>query len=483
MSSAAVASAVADIRRWKADPIAFVREVFGVEPDAWQADVLKAFPTHQRLAMKACKGPGKSCVLAWLGWNFLATRLQPKIACTSITADNLADGLWTEFAKWQGKSALLKQSYTWTKTRIVCNAQPETWWASARSWPRSGDSQSQADTLAGLHADNMLFIIDEAGGVPDSVCAAADAGLANVVDHSYQEAHLLIAGNPTSLDGTLYRACTRDRNLWHITEITSDPKDPKRTPRVSAEWAQEQIDKHGETNPWVLVNVFGRFPPTSLNALIGPDEVSDCVKRIMHPNAVDGQARLIGVDPARFGDDPTVIIERQGRCAFNPVVMRGARTEEIAGRIAVMNRDNPADAVFVDATGGWGVGVIDALRLGGIRVIEVNFSSKAKDDGYFNLRSEMWWDLVQWCKTGGKLPDCPELVKELCEPTYSYQGNKIRLEEKDQIKARLGWSPNVADALACTFALPIVVGRAARFAAMDAPKKPFDPLGSVKRYR
>lgn len=479
MTSSVLGDAVAGIRRWKADPVAFVREVFGVEPDAWQADVLRAFPTHQRIAMKACKGPGKSCVLAWLGWNFLATRLHPKVACTSITGDNLADGLWTEFAKWQGKSALLKHSFTWTKTRIVANAHPETWWCSARSWPRSADSQSQADTLAGLHADNMLFIIDEAGGVPDSVASAADAGLANVVDPTRQEAHLLIAGNPTSLEGTLYRACTRDRALWHITEITSDPDDPKRTPRVSKEWAKQQIDKHGRENPWVLVNVFGKFPPSSLNALIGPDEVADCMKRILHPNSQDGQSRLIGVDPARFGDDPTVIIERQGRCLFDPHVMRGAKTEEIAGRVALLNQQNPADAIFVDATGGYGSGVVDALRLSGLRVIEVNFSSAAKDDGYFNLRTEIWWDLVQWCKTGGKLPNSPDLVKELCEPTYSFQGNKIRLEEKDQIKARLGWSPNIADAAATTFAVPIV--RRQRVST-PADRKPFDPLGRVGTY-
>ena len=74
------------LRAWKADPVLFVREVFGVEPDAWQADVLHAFPREQRIAMQACKGPGKSALLAWLGWNFLATRPHPKIAAMSISA-------------------------------------------------------------------------------------------------------------------------------------------------------------------------------------------------------------------------------------------------------------------------------------------------------------------------------------------------------------------------------------------------------------
>ena len=53
-----------------------------VEPDAWQADVLRAFPTHQRLAMKAAKGPGKTTVLAWMILNFLATRAHSNVAAT-----------------------------------------------------------------------------------------------------------------------------------------------------------------------------------------------------------------------------------------------------------------------------------------------------------------------------------------------------------------------------------------------------------------
>ena len=91
-------SAGASIRR------DFVRDVFEVEPDAWQVDVLEAFPHQQRLAMACCKGPGKTTVLAWLIWNFLLTRPHPKIAATAITKDNLDDNLWAELAKWQKRS-------------------------------------------------------------------------------------------------------------------------------------------------------------------------------------------------------------------------------------------------------------------------------------------------------------------------------------------------------------------------------------------
>lgn len=447
--------AASAIRRWREKPQSFVREVFGVEPDAWQGDVLQAFPHSPRQALKACKGPGKTCVLAWLVWNYILTRPHPKIVCTSITGDNLADGLWTELAKWQAKSPLLKELFTWRKTRIEAKEAPETWWAAARTWPRSADAQSQADTLAGLHADYVLFVLDEAGGIPDSVVAAAEATLANVVDPTKQEAHLLLAGNPTHLEGPLYRACTTERHLWHITEITSDPDDPKRTPRVSIEWARQQIEKYGRDNPWVLVNVFGRFPPSSLNTLLGPDEVREAMQRHYRESEYQHAAKILGVDVARFGDDASCLIRRQGLAVWTPKQLRHVDSFQGGGAVARDATDWNADAIFVDGTGGYGAGWIDVLRSLGHTPHDVQFAGRATDTRFANKRAEMWWDMAQWVKDGGALPDIPELVAELTTPTYFFRGDKVQVEDKDQIKQRLGRSPDIADSLCVTFAQPV----------------------------
>ena len=211
------------LRAWSDDPVRFVREQFGAVPDPWQEDVLRAFPRHQRLAMKACKGPGKTTVEAWLAWNFLATRTDPKIAATSVSGDTLADNLWAEMAKWQARSQLLSEKFQWTRTRIFNKARPETWWMSARTWAKSADPASLGQTLAGLHSDHILFLLDESGGIPDAVMASAEAALA-----SCTEGHIVQAGNPTHLEGPLWRACTSERRLWHVTEISADPDDPKR---------------------------------------------------------------------------------------------------------------------------------------------------------------------------------------------------------------------------------------------------------------
>lgn len=440
------------LRLWRLNPVQMVRDLFNVEPDAWQKEVLMNFPSKQRLAMKACKGPGKTTVLSWCAWNFLLTRPHPKIAATSITGDNLADGLWPEMAKWRAKSPLLTAMFEWTKTRIFAKQFPETWFMSARSWAKGADQNRQADTLAGLHADFLLFIIDEAGGIPDAVMAAAEAGLATGV-----ETKIIMAGNPTHLEGPLYRATTSERHLWWLIEITADPDSPLRTPRVSILWARQQIEKYGKDNPWVLVNVFGKFPPSSLNALLGPDDVHAAMKRHLTPDQYNFSQKRLVVDVARFGDDRTIIFPRQGLAAFKWVEMRNARSNEIAARVIMAKDRFKSENEFVDGTGGFGSGVIDSLLLAHVPAHEIHFSGKAIDNRYFNKRAEMWFNMAEWVKRGGALPPSTDLVKELTTVTYTLQNGKLRIEEKDQIKERLGFSPDLADALCLTFALPEMV--------------------------
>lgn len=470
------------LARWAKDPVTFVREAFHAEPDDWQIDVLRAVATHNRIAMQACKGPGKSCVDAWIAWWFLLTRPMCKVACTSISGDNLADGLWTEMAKWQQKNAWLVERFVWTKTRIFAREFPETWWMSARTWSQSADSQKQADTLAGLHADFILFLLDEVGGIPDGVMAAAEAGMSTGI-----ECKMVISGNPTHLSGPLYRAVTQERHLWYVVEITGDPDDPKRSKRISVDWARQQIEKYGRDNPWVLVNVFGKFPPASINSLLGVEDVLAAMKRSYKQPDLAKSARVIGVDVARQGDDATVLFPRQGLAAFPPIMMRNADSLQIAGRLAKAREKWEPDAVFVDASGGWGWGAIDQYRQLGHDCVPVEFAGKPADDQYYNKRTEMYFLLAQWVKSGGALPDVPELVGELTEPTYTFKGDRMLLEPKEQIKERLGRSPDYGDALALTFAAPvaprskpedIVPGAKER---REAVQHDYDPLASGRR--
>ncbi len=399
--------------------------------------------------MKGCKNPGKTALLAWLILNFLATRPHAKLAVTSITGPNLADNLWPELSKWMERSAWLKEAFTWTKKRVFSNDHPGDWFASARTWRKDADHDSQADTLAGTHADYVMFVLDEAGGIPAAVVATALAGLGSGI-----EAKIVMAGNPTNVEGPFYDACTKHRDRWWVKEITGDPDDPNRAPRVDIQWARDQISEFGRDNPWVLVNVFGRFPPSSINSLLGPDEVRDAMARSPKVEDFDMAQRRLGVDVARFGDDSTVIFPRQGIISYKPVVMRSARTNDIAGRIVAIKMKWKSEMEMVDDTGGWGGGVIDNMIQFGYDPIPVNASGKAGDPRYYNKRSECWWEMAQWIKRGGALPQDDELLKELTTPTYTLDKGKLRVESKEQLKKRLGFSPDKADALAQTFAIP-----------------------------
>jgi phage terminase large subunit len=448
-----------------------VRDLFGVTPDPWQEDVLEAFPREPKIAMQASKGPGKTCVLAWLAWNFLLTRPNPKIAATSISGANLADGLWTEMALWQGKSELLKSMFVWTKTRIFSREKPETWWMSARSWSQTADKTEVGKTLAGLHADYILFLLDESGGMPSAIMASAEAALA-----SCKEGHIIQAGNPTDLDGPLYQACTTARDQWFVVEINGDPDNPKRSPRVDIEWARSQIRQYGRDNPYVLVNVLGKFPPAGFNTLIGPDEVAVAIRRHYAEHDYSRAARVLGVDVARQGDDSSVIFQRQGLVAFTPKQYRGLDGTQGAGLVARLMLDWSADATFIDDTGGFGSSWIDNLMRLGHAPIGVQFAGKADNPRYYNKRTEMAFDCVEWVKRGGAIPDCPELVAALTRTTYTHQGDRLLLEPKEQVKSKLGYSPDHLDALMLTFAAP--VARAERGNSRSRHAAEYDPFAS-----
>lgn len=440
--------------------VQFSREVLHAEPDPWQVDALIKYQTGKpRTVMRACKNPGKTFVLSVIAWHFLTVFPHPNIAATSISGDNLRDGLWKEMAVWQSKSEFLKREFQWTAERISLKAHPGTWWMSARKWSKAADTTQQANTLAGLHNDYVLFILDETGDMPRAVMAAADAALGSGV-----VSRLVQAGNPSKLEGPLYDACTSEREMWNVIEVTGDPDDPKRAPRVDRQWALDQIKKYGKDSPWVLVNVFGRFPPASINALLGIEDVQAAMRRSLEPDAYTWAQKRLGIDVARFGDDLTVLAPRQGLQWFKPVPMSHVRNSavsvDIANRVAMAQSKWKHEMEFFDDTVGWAHGAIDVRRTMGASPIPVSMDRPCFDPRYFNMRAFCWMTMAEAIKNGAALPNVPELIPELTIPTYTFKNGKFIIEPKDDIKKRLGRSPNFADAYSCTFAVPDMPGEA-----------------------
>lgn len=461
--------AAATIKRWREDErgiLQFVDEQFNFHPDPWQEAALLAFaspdPKKKRISLQACVGPGKTAILALGGWWFMSVQgdalEHPQGACVSISGDNLRDNLWKEYAKWRERSPYMRAAFTWTAKRIFANDHPADWFLSARAWPKSANADEQGATLSGLHSKYVLCQADESGAIPTTIMRAGEQAMAQAGGGF---AKFIQAGNPVSLEGMLHAAANQLKHLWHVIRVTGDPDDKQAwvySKRVGPEplrWVKEQIATYGRDNPWVKSYILGQFPPQSINALLGIEDVEAAMSRHYTEDAYSWAQMRIGIDVARFGDDRTVMFARQGIVAFaKPVVMRTQNTVNIAARAAQGIIRSGAEMVLVDDTGHWGHGVIDNLTTANFPAVGIVFSDPAIDVRYRNRRAEMWMQMAQWVKAGGALPRIDELVGELTTPTYTFVAGKFILEEKDLIKKRLGRSPDLADALALTFAVP-----------------------------
>jgi hypothetical protein len=168
---------------------------------------------------------------------------------------------------------------------------------------------------------------------------------------------------------------------------------------------------------------------------------------------------LIGVDPARYGDDRTSIIRRRGRVAYKLENHLKKSTMEIAGMVHRIIVEEQPDKVFIDVVG-LGAGVYDRLvELGhDAVVVAANAANSALDDRkYCNRRAEMWGMMKQWMiEQPAQIPDDDALHADLCGPKYTFDSNgRLVIEKKELMKKRGIRSPDSADALALTFFYPV----------------------------
>lgn len=167
---------------------------------------------------------------------------------------------------------------------------------------------------------------------------------------------------------------------------------------------------------------------------------------------------ILGVDIARFGDDSSVIIRRQGRVAFGLEAYVKKDNMEMAGIIhKIIVNENPYK-IFIDVGGG--AGVIDRLIELGHKdiVVGVNSGSSPLDaERYLNKRSEMWAEGLKWLKDYPcQIPDDDGLHSDLCGTKYTLDSkSRLVMEKKETMKKRGIRSPDRADALLLTFAYPL----------------------------
>lgn len=437
-------------------PVEFVEDIIGAIPDPEQAAVLRSVEANPMTTVRSGHGVGKSTVEAWTIIWFMVTRPFPKIPCTAPTQHQLFDILWAEVSKWLRNNPALSDELIWTKQKLYMKGYPEEWFAVART-------ASKPDALHGFHADDVLFIIDEASGVDDKIFEPVLGSL------STPGARLLMCGNPTQLSGFFY-----DSHHKNLPSYSAFHIDGRKSTRVSQDFVNTIVSMYGEDSDVFRVRVAGDFPLQEDDIFIPLPLVE---KSIMTPYTEKGKPGLIhiGCDVARFGDDKTVIgyktdekvtlwKKRRGQDTMktaDDIVMLG---EELVARYKLTAAEDDPIPVKVD-DGGVGGGVVDRLRqmkrnnpdkLWWLDVYPVKFGQRIKHKYYYDTTTYMMAvvkSLLQPHDEEGKpkpveliLPDDNDLVAQLSGRKYALTDqSKIRIESKEAVKKRGQPSPDEAD--------------------------------------
>jgi len=460
-----------DLASFSSDPLGFVLWAFPwgepgsvlanrTGPEPWQRELLESIGNGLpidaaiRQATTSGNGVGKSATVAWIILWAHSTFEDTKGVVTANTETQLKTKTWAELGKWF-HLFIAKDLFRLTATAMF-SRDPDherTWRVDMVPW-----SESNIVAFQGLHNEGKrLFIIfDEASQIDDGIWEAADGCM---TDANTQRIWAVF-GNPNEPEGR-FRECFpggREAHRWTSREV--DSRTVSFTDKTEY---QAWVDLYGEDDDFVRVRVRGKFPRRGSVQFISPDVVREAALRGV-PDA-DYDPVVLGVDVARFGDDASVIYTRKGRDgrSIAPVVLRGLDTVALAGRVNNLAIELRADAIFVDGTGVGG-GVVDQLRALGTACFDIQFAGRSDADTawlgdtgvkYANKRAEIWGSLKSWLKSGA-IPDDKQLIAEITGPQYGYnKSNEILLEAKADMKKRGMPSPDIADALALTFAYPV----------------------------
>jgi hypothetical protein len=432
-------------------------------PRKWQRDVLGTLRDHIkdnqgkvdydtfRKAVASGRGIGKSALVSWLVHWMLSTRIGSTTIVSANSEAQLRSVTWAEITKWLAM-ALNSHWFEIAATRIM----PAKWITElverdlkkgTRYWAVEGRlwSEENPDAYAGVHNwDGVMLIFDEASGIPDSIWSVSDGFFTENTPHRFHVAF----SNPRRNTGYFYETFNSKRSFWRTSNI-----DAREVEGTDKNLYQRIIDEYGADSYQANVEVYGQFPSEGDDQFIPVNLVDDAMKRPKHKD--ETAPITIGVDPARFGSDATVIAVRQGRDLIDIKRLRGADTMEVVGHVIEAIEEYKPALTVVDE-GGLGAGVVDRLKEQRYKVRGVNFGNKAqKQLMYGNKRAEMWGAMREWLKTAS-VPQDRFLKSDLIGPkTKPDSKGTLFLESKKDMKARGLASPDAADAIAVTFAFPV----------------------------
>jgi hypothetical protein len=398
--------------------------------------------TGIRIAVRSGHGIGKSALMAMLDHWFVSTHPNPQSVTTANTDTQLKSKTWREMAKWH-KLLINNHWFKWTATKLICLAEPETWYSSAIPW-----SENNPEAFAGTHEKYLMAKFDEASAIPDIIWEVTEGAMTE----SNGLKIWVVFGNPTKPTGRFSECFKRHRKYWVCYEI--DSRTSKRTDHALL---QQWIDLYGEDSDFVRVRVKGQEPRSGAKQFIPNDIVDAALGKVINPSTYIDSPKIIGVDIALEGNDQTAVIIRQGLAAYGLKKFRESDALKLSGVIAQIIQEQDPDAVFID-NGNIGPVIVQNLHRWGYAnvVMGVNFGGQSALEQCKNKRAEMWWRLRDWLVEGA-MPNDSELRDDLIGPESipDEVSGKVLLEKKKDMKSRGLPSPDCGDALALTFAFPV----------------------------
>ena len=429
-----------------------------------------------RVGIASGHGIGKSAFAAMFNIWALTTKSKTKCVITANTKNQLETKTWVETSKWFNLFIARElfnvgaTSMTAKDTKVV-----KEWRTDIIPW-----SKENTDAFAGLHnqGQRLAITFDESSEIIEKIwetCTGAET------DKDTQIIRLSF-GNPTTPDSYFREIFPGGKfaAAWWTINVSS-----YEVSLTNKKVLDEIVALYGEDSDVARVRVFGKFPKQAGDAFITRLLVEEAISRPL-PN-YNSHPVVLGVDLARKGDDATVIYPRQGADARSrPVLIYPKVTVPQAIHYVkeAVYRFRP-DQVFIDA-GYIGYGVLDALwlaqtnnpQLATTQFIAVDFGSRpeggseqAAEGRYAKKRDEIWGRMRAWLERGcipNEVAGYPRtLLEELIEPVMKPIGEDvvIKLIPKKQMR----FSPNIADALACTFAMQSVL-------ADETPSEYYAPL-------
>lgn len=458
----------------KDNPLAFVMYAFpwGVKgtplehfqgPRKWQREVLQEIADHiranngridfetLRLAVSSGRGIGKSALVSWVTIWMLTTRIGSTTIISANSESQLRSVTWAEITKWLAMainshwfevSATRLMPAKWITELVERDLKKGTryWGVEGRLW-----SAENPDAFAGVHNfDGVCVIFDEASGIDDGIWSVTSGFFTENTPHRFWFAF----SNPRRNSGYFYETFHSKRDFWKTKIVdarTVEGTDKQTYEAIIAEYGPDSTQAH--------VEVYGEFPGAGDDQFISAYIVDEAMKR--QPVKDQSAPVTIGVDPARFGSDSTVIAVRQGRDIVKIYRYRGDDTMTVVGHVIEAIEEHKPTLVAIDE-GGLGAGVVDRLKEQRYKVKGVNFGWKAKNPAmYGNKRAEIWGEMREWLKSGS-IPNDRFLKSDLISPMMKPDSRgAIFLESKKDMKARGLASPDAADAIALTFAFPV----------------------------